>query len=131
MSCSATRERLSAYVDGELPQEQAAAVGEHLASCATCARDYEAVLNTVKTLREGLVRYRAPDVLGARVRAGLREERVETARVLRGENPASIPFYRVKTTKLMVNPAGAGKAGVSVPPEVVKQADTVVGAKKE
>ncbi|HEX5574255.1 MAG TPA: ABC transporter substrate binding protein, partial [Gemmatimonadales bacterium] len=53
------------------------------------------------------------------------------ARVLRGESPASIPFYRVKTTKLMVNPAEAGKAGVSVPPEVVKQADTVVGAKKE
>ena len=34
------------------------------------------------------------------------------ARVLRGESPASIPFYRVKTTKLIVNPAGAGKAGV-------------------
>jgi hypothetical protein len=25
----------------------------------------------------------------------------------------------------------AGKAGVTVPPEVVKQADTVIGAKKE
>jgi putative tryptophan/tyrosine transport system substrate-binding protein len=53
------------------------------------------------------------------------------ARVLRGESPASIPFYRVKTTKLMVNPAEAGKAGITVPPEVVKQADTVIGTKKE
>jgi putative tryptophan/tyrosine transport system substrate-binding protein len=52
-------------------------------------------------------------------------------RVLRGESPASIPFFRVKTTKLIVNPAGAGKAGVTVPAEVVKQADTVIGAKKE
>jgi ABC-type uncharacterized transport system substrate-binding protein len=45
------------------------------------------------------------------------------ARVLKGESPAKIPFYRLKTTKLAVNP----NAGVSVPPEVVKQADTVVG----
>jgi ABC-type uncharacterized transport system substrate-binding protein len=49
------------------------------------------------------------------------------ARVLRGENPATIPFYRLKTTKLVVNPEGAGKVGVTVPPDVTKQADTVVG----
>jgi ABC-type uncharacterized transport system substrate-binding protein len=55
------------------------------------------------------------------------------ARVLRGESPASMPFYRLKTTKLIVNPGVAGKAGITLPPEVVKQADTVVGAgaKKE
>jgi putative tryptophan/tyrosine transport system substrate-binding protein len=46
------------------------------------------------------------------------------ARVLRGESPAKIPFYRIKTVKLAVNP----NAGVTIPPEVVKQADTVVGA---
>jgi putative tryptophan/tyrosine transport system substrate-binding protein len=45
------------------------------------------------------------------------------ARILHGENPANIPFYQVKTTKLAVN-AGSG---VPVPPDVVKQADTVVG----
>lgn len=49
------------------------------------------------------------------------------ARVLRGESPASIPFYRVQTTKLAVNPGDAGKIGITVPPDVVKQADTVVG----
>jgi ABC-type uncharacterized transport system substrate-binding protein len=47
------------------------------------------------------------------------------ARVLKGESPKSIPFYRIKTTKLAVNP----NAGVSVPPDVVKQADTVVGGR--
>jgi putative ABC transport system substrate-binding protein len=45
------------------------------------------------------------------------------ARILRGESPGSIPFYQVKKTKVIVNP----KAGTTVPPEVVKQADTVVG----
>ena len=55
------------------------------------------------------------------------------ARVLKGESPAKIPFYRLKTTKLMVNPGGAGNVGVMLPPDLVKQADTVVGegAKKK
>jgi ABC-type uncharacterized transport system substrate-binding protein len=37
------------------------------------------------------------------------------------------------TTKLIVNPGGAGKAGITLPEDVVKKADTVVGesAKKE
>ncbi len=45
------------------------------------------------------------------------------ARVLRGESPASIPFYRLQTTKLVVNSG----VGITVPPGVVKQADSVVG----
>ena len=55
------------------------------------------------------------------------------ARVLRGESPVSIPFYRVQTTKLVVNPGDAGKIGITLPPDLVKQADSVVGedAKKK
>jgi putative tryptophan/tyrosine transport system substrate-binding protein len=49
------------------------------------------------------------------------------ARVLRGERPASIPFHRLQTTKLVVNPGDAGKVGITVPPDVVKEADSVVG----
>jgi anti-sigma factor RsiW len=69
------RDRLDAYVDGELSAGEATAVAAHLASCAGCAREYESLLHTVHTLREGLVRHRAPDVLRARVRAAIREER--------------------------------------------------------
>lgn len=83
MSCEATRERLSAYVDGELPPGEAAETAEHLASCAACAREYEAVLQTVQTVREGLVRHHAPDVLRARVRTALRDEPAERAPVAR------------------------------------------------
>jgi anti-sigma factor RsiW len=74
MSCAPTRERLSAYVDAELPPDEAAAVAEHLTTCAACGREYGDLLETVRTLREGLVRHRAPDVLRARVRAALRDE---------------------------------------------------------
>jgi putative ABC transport system substrate-binding protein len=49
------------------------------------------------------------------------------ARVLKGESPAKIPFFQLKTTKLAVNPGGAGQVGVTLPPDLVKQADTVVG----
>jgi ABC-type uncharacterized transport system substrate-binding protein len=52
------------------------------------------------------------------------------ARVLHGESPAKIPFYRIKTTKVAVNPGAAGAAGVTLPPDVVKSADTVVGERR-
>lgn len=50
------------------------------------------------------------------------------ARILKGESPSAIPFYRLPTTKLAVNPGVAGKIGVTVPSDVVRQADTVVGS---
>ena len=52
------------------------------------------------------------------------------ARVLKGESPAKIPFYQLKTTKLIVNQGEAGKAGLTVPQDVLQQADSVVGGKK-
>jgi ABC-type uncharacterized transport system substrate-binding protein len=44
-------------------------------------------------------------------------------RILKGESPAGIPFFRVETTKLLVNP----NAGVSVPAEVTSQGEVVGG----
>ena len=49
------------------------------------------------------------------------------ARVLKGESPAGIPFYRVQSTKLVVNPGDASRIGVTLPPELVKEANEVVG----
>lgn len=69
--CHTTRDRLSAYVDGELPAPQAAAVAEHLTSCAACSEEYELTLDTIGQLRDELKRYKAPDVFRARVRAAL------------------------------------------------------------
>jgi ABC-type uncharacterized transport system substrate-binding protein len=45
------------------------------------------------------------------------------ARVLHGESPATIPFYQLKTTKLVVNRS----TGAPLPPAVEQQADSVVG----
>jgi putative tryptophan/tyrosine transport system substrate-binding protein len=49
------------------------------------------------------------------------------ARILKGESPAAIPFYRITTMKLAVNPGEAARAGAAVPPDMVEKADTVVG----
>jgi ABC-type uncharacterized transport system substrate-binding protein len=49
------------------------------------------------------------------------------ARVLKGESPARIPFYRLVTTKTVVNQGDASKLGIPIPPDVVKEADSVVG----
>jgi anti-sigma factor RsiW len=74
MNCAQVRELLDAYVDGELSPPEAMAVAEHLTTCEECAGVYERLLTTVRTLRDGLVKYRAPDLLRARVRSALREE---------------------------------------------------------
>ncbi|HTT17988.1 MAG TPA: anti-sigma factor [Candidatus Sulfotelmatobacter sp.] len=39
MACDAPREKLDAYVDGELPPSEAAALAKHLRECAQCAAD--------------------------------------------------------------------------------------------
>ena len=49
------------------------------------------------------------------------------ARVLKGEKPAAIPFYRVERTRVAVNEAEAGKLGLKLPPEVLRQADSAKG----
>jgi anti-sigma factor RsiW len=66
-----TTTSLSAYVDGELPPDQAAAVAEHLATCFSCSSEYETMLETVGILRTQLQPYAAPDVLRARIRTAI------------------------------------------------------------
>jgi anti-sigma factor RsiW len=70
-ACQAARDALSAYVDGELAPDRAAEVAEHLMTCSSCSTEYQALLETVGTLRSQLERYTAPDVLRARIRAAV------------------------------------------------------------
>jgi anti-sigma factor RsiW len=69
--CQTTLTSLSAYVDGELPPHEAAAVAEHLATCFPCSAEYETMLETVSSLRDQLERFTAPDVLRARIRTAI------------------------------------------------------------
>lgn len=69
--CQPTRDALSAYIDGELPPVDAAAISDHLTSCAQCSTEYHTMLETVALVRSQLTRYSAPDVLRARIRSSL------------------------------------------------------------
>jgi anti-sigma factor RsiW len=62
---------LGSYIDGELSADESAQVREHLQSCADCAREHRRLLDTSSLVKGRLMRYEAPDVLKARIRAGL------------------------------------------------------------
>jgi anti-sigma factor RsiW len=71
MTCSDCLENLGPYVDGELPADEVALVEEHLRTCADCARAHRRLIDTSSQVKAGLMRYEAPDVLKARIRASL------------------------------------------------------------
>ena len=56
-----------------------------------------------------------------------RESGAVAARVMRGEQPARIPFIGYSGTKLLVNPAAAREVGLTIPSAILAQADEVVG----
>lgn len=49
------------------------------------------------------------------------------ARIMRGENPAGIPFEPLRETKVIVNLEAIRQAGLRVPESVIRQADEVIG----
>jgi anti-sigma factor RsiW len=73
LHCDEARELLDARLDDELPPDEKREVDAHLASCATCAREFAELSANQRLLRENLMRYSAPDVLRARIRGALAE----------------------------------------------------------
>jgi anti-sigma factor RsiW len=78
MRCDECRETIGAYVDRELMPEETDAVDEHLATCAACRAEVDTTLGLSRRLREGFDRTPAPDVLKARIRAALAQDRTTT-----------------------------------------------------
>jgi len=76
MTCQQCTDSLHAFVDDELLPEEMDEVRAHLDSCASCARAHATIQNTSRQLRAELMRYPAPDVLKARIRASLAAEDV-------------------------------------------------------
>jgi len=83
MTCDTCRELLNARIDDELPAAEVADVDQHLASCATCTAEYRLIAQTHRTLSEAHLRYTAPDLLKARIRGAIAQERHEEPSVRR------------------------------------------------
>src|SRR4051812_39107214 len=73
MTCEECLENVGPYADGELPAEERARLEEHLRSCPECAAAHRRLVDTSSQVRGALMRYEAPDVLKARIRASLGE----------------------------------------------------------
>ncbi len=48
------------------------------------------------------------------------------ARVMRGEDPATIPFQPIRTTRVIVNLRAAAVSGLRIPPALLERADKVI-----
>ena len=71
MQCGDCRDALNAFVDGELMPEESEEIRRHLPSCDDCAAEHKTLVAVSQRVKAGLVRYPAPDVLKARIRAAL------------------------------------------------------------
>lgn len=71
MRCEDCRELLSARVDDELPAGEIRDVDDHLTSCSTCASEYRMLTGVHNVLNGAQLKYPAPDLLKARIRAAI------------------------------------------------------------
>jgi anti-sigma factor RsiW len=89
MRCAECTELLSAYMDDELMRDEQQAVREHLATCAECAREEQALALTSRRIKETFMRHATPDVLKARIRNALAQDDAVTPPV--GPPPPASP----------------------------------------
>ena len=78
MNCNKTRQRLSEYLDGVLPDGERAALDAHLAECPECRTELESLRRTVEAVA-GLPVRSAPVGFKGRLMARLRAEAADTA----------------------------------------------------
>jgi anti-sigma factor RsiW len=89
MTCKECLDSLNALVDGELAADEAAAVRDHLATCDECAEQHTRLVEGTMRLKGALMRYEAPDVLKARIRASLARPEPEVVEPIRRR----LPFF--------------------------------------
>ena len=71
MRCAECRERLDAYLDGELTPVESEMVRGHVEQCTSCGHEHAVLSATSRRLKDGLMYYEAPDMLRARIVSAL------------------------------------------------------------
>jgi ABC-type uncharacterized transport system substrate-binding protein len=113
----------SQKIDGicQIPGNLTAAAFSSIAAAARKAR-LPIFAFTSTQARQGAAIALARDYFDAGKEAGLL-----AARVMRGENPANIPFHPYSKNRLLVNPEAARAVGLELPLQLVKKAEEVTG----
>jgi len=71
MECARTWDRLSAYLDGDLPEQEREGIAQHLRQCARCAEEERALKETLTLLRNLPAGQAPPELIeGVRLRIG-------------------------------------------------------------
>lgn len=97
MRCSAFRDRLVAFADGELPEHLAQRMAEHAVSCRECAAELAAVRQEGALYTAAFWRHKAPGDLAAKVAAAI-ADREPAGRGVRGFFRRDIPVQWVWAT---------------------------------
>ncbi|KPK62777.1 hypothetical protein AMJ83_09855 [candidate division WOR_3 bacterium SM23_42] len=77
MKCSQIKKKLSAYIDGEITDNEKIMIKKHLKACAICQEEV-AVLSRVKGSLSVLDGMEVPPYFMARLRQRIRDEKLET-----------------------------------------------------
>ena len=67
MACENWKEKLDAYVDGELPADEAAALDEHVRGCASCAAEALRIVQEKRAVQRAGQRFTADPAFRARI----------------------------------------------------------------
>jgi anti-sigma factor RsiW len=67
MNCAAWKDKLDAYVDGELPEQESAAMDVHLRTCRDCAGEAVRRMQMKRATRAAALRFTAPAELRQRI----------------------------------------------------------------
>ena len=114
-SCAEWQAQLSAYADGELASTDALAVAQHLSGCEACAREFNDLLQTMKTIHEQLPPLKAPDALRARVRSDLARAAFDSTPRLMSPSPRRWDQWLIAASLVLVS-GSAYVAGARVAP---------------
>jgi len=75
MNCTLWREKLDAYVDGELPERESAAMDDHLRTCRDCASEAFARMQMKRATRDAALRFTPAPGLQRRVEQSIAPKR--------------------------------------------------------
>jgi anti-sigma factor RsiW len=98
MSCGVPRERLHAWLDGELSVEAALEAESHARTCAECAAEFRSAVALRQAIRGASLAAAPPETLEARVRARLGREG-------RPSGPRGVPAWAVLAAALVLGAA--------------------------
>jgi len=107
MKCSKVRKKISAYLDGEMPEHKRIIISEHLQQCKECRADL-AALSAVTDALDDIEGIEVPPYFMTRLRQNIKEQREPVSSLQRIKNLAfaAVTAFAVIASLFIGNQAG-------------------------